>query len=83
MDQRVAEIVEAELGALNGKANGNVLPKFYVPQAAPWPHRGILPSICKMATCCDTRHPPLTTEVLKKFRLRGDHGDELACEPWK
>lgn len=36
VDQRVAEIVEAELGALNGKANGNVLPKFYVPQAAPW-----------------------------------------------
>ena len=42
VDQRVAEIVEAELGALNGKANGNVLPKFYVPQAAPWRHQGIL-----------------------------------------
>lgn len=51
VDHRLAEVIEAELGSLNGSGNGKVLPKFYVPKA-----------------------------VLKKFRLRGDHGDELACE---
>lgn len=41
--------------------------------------------ICKMTTVVVTQKSPGTriTEVLKKFRMRGDHGDELACEPWK
>ena len=37
MDQRLAKYVESELGALNG-GSLKVLPKFYVPKAAPWHH---------------------------------------------
>ena len=36
VDHRLAEVIEAELGSLNGSGNGKVLPKFYVPKAVAW-----------------------------------------------
>ena len=30
-----------------------------------------------------SKNPTARAEVLKKFRSRGDYGDELACEPFR